>query len=455
MSRVMPHASAALFGRPALSPPAWERNDLMQRTLAIVLAGGRGSRLDPLTQHRAKPAVEFGGCYRIIDFTLANCVNSGLRRVAVLTQYKAQSLIRHLHENWSLSSRLGEFIEPVPAQQRAGDDWYAGTADAVAQNLDLIERIDPEFVLVLGGDHVYKMDYTKLLAEHARWKAEASVACVEVPIESASEFGVVEVDGQHRIVGWQEKPRTARPLPGSRGTVLASMGIYAFRTAALLKALHDDRQAADSGHDFGHDVIPSLLRAGRHVQAHPFAHSCVGAAGCTPYWRDVGTLDAYWAANVELATGEHECDVFDSEWPVPAYRDCGPPTRFQCGQPRGNGIVSSSWVGGGCSIGSAEIRSSIVFNGASVDDGARLEESLVLPRSRVGAGASLRRVIIDHDCEVPEGLRVGFDAEHDRLRFHVTPQGITLITAEMLEHRQAEPGSDFGSPMARRTEVVK
>ena len=419
---------------PVSSRVDFEAVKVHQRVLAIVLAGGRGSRLGPLTQHRAKPAVAFGGRYRIIDFTLANCICSGVRQVAVLAQYQSQSLLRHLNQNWVLPKSLGEFVEVLPAQQRDGDGWFAGTADAVFKNIDLITKLRPDVVLVLGADHVYKMDYRRLLADHAASGAAVSVACVEVPIEEASDFGVLQVDDALQVVGWQEKPRSPKPMPGSSKTALASMGIYAFDSAALVGALRADHAVETSSHDFGHDVVPALLRAGCPVHAHPFSASCVGTAGTRPYWRDVGTLDAYWEANIDLTRDGEGCDLSTGDWSPPGAADCGPPSRFSADADGRISLLTRSLLGSGCAIGAADIRDSVVFSDVSVGHGAQICESLLLPEAEIGAGVRLHRVIVDQRCRLPAGLVAGFDAEQDRRRFHVTARGITLITAEMFDN---------------------
>lgn len=420
---------------------------ITQQTLAIVLAGGRGMRLDPLTRNHAKPAVEFGAGLRLIDFTLANCVNSGMRRMAVLTQYKAQSLLQHIQDHWSLPRRLGEFIDVVPAQQRCGDDWYLGTSDAVAQNSALIDSLKPDYVLVLGGDHVYKMDYATLLVEHVATQADVSISCVEVPLDAAGEFGVVEVNERRWIVDWQEKPHRPRCIPGKADAALASMGIYVFNRDALETMLAADRVDVRSTHDFGHDLIPAMVRTGWRVHAHAFADSCVGS----PYWRDVGTLDAYWEANVEVARGESGFDVFDPTWPIAGPSGTATPARFRGDRGAGHAVVADSWIGQGCIIGSADIRSSIVFDGARVHDDAILEESLVLPGADIGPGARLRRAIVDRHCQVPAGLRAGFDLGQDQQRFHVTAGGIRLISPDMAAGAAASQPSARGEVLHGQT----
>lgn len=423
-------ADAAPAGRKRPAPLAAPL--LARETLALVLCGGRGTRLGPLTDDRAKPAVPFGSGWRLVDFTLANCVNSGVRRIAVLTQYKAQSLIRHIQQGWALSPRCGEFVEVVPAQQRQGSGWYAGTADAVFQNLDLIEPHAPSFVLVLGGDHVYKMDYTALLADHVAMRADVTVACLEVPVEEASAFGVMQVDAQHRVVGFDEKPVRPVPLPGRQGRALVSMGVYVFSTAALLAALKHDAQDRGSAHDFGRDVVPEMLRSGRRVASHDLSCSGVRAPGSPPYWRDVGTLDAYWEAHMELTDPGCGLDLFDRAWPVPACGDSAAPTRFLDDETGRHGVVQASVIGSGCVIGAAGIVRSVLAAEVQVQHRAQIEESVLLPAVEVGRGVCLRRCIVEQGCRLPPGLSAGFDPAADRRRFHVTPRGITVITPGML-----------------------
>ena len=412
---------------------------LPRDALALVLCGGRGTRLGAMTDWRAKPAVPFGSRFRIVDFTLANCINSSIRRVAVLTQYKAQGLIRHVQQGWALNAALGEFVEVVPAQQRTGEAWYAGTADAVYQNLDLLALHRPAYVIVLGGDHVYKMDYSAMLAEHVAHGADVTVACIEVPIEEACEFGVIEVDQDCRIIGFEEKPRTPRPLPGTRDRALASMGIYAFDTDTLVSELTRDAGMAASSHDFGINVVPDMVRNGRHVYAHSFSVSCVRAAGPAPYWRDVGTLDAYWEANLDLVRENPGLDLFDAGWPVPSCPDRAMPTRFVVDAKGRHAAVEASLIGSGCIIGAAEIERSVVFSDVQVHAGACITESLLLPQVDVAAGVRLRRVIVDSCCRLPAGLAAGFDPAADARRFQISPRGITLITPEMLGQPMLAP----------------
>jgi len=413
--------------------PVEQRHHLAQRTYAIVLAGGRGSRLAQLTDHRAKPAVPFAGKFQIIDFALSNCVNSGLRRVGVLTQYKAQSLIRHVERGWGfLAASLGEFVEVVPAQQQQGEWWYSGTANAVFQNIDLVREAAPRFVLVLGGDHVYKMDYSVMLAEHAERGAAVSVACVEVPLEEASEFGVLAVDEGGRVLAFDEKPTRPRPVAGRPRSALASMGIYVFDTEALLEALARDAADAASSHDFGRDVIPALVRGGR-VHAHRFETSCVNVVDGRPYWRDVGTVDAYWSANMDLTQVVPELNLYDDAWPILSLQRQLPPAKFVFDDEGRRGMAVDSLISSGCIVSGATVRRSILFSKCRVAEGSLVEDSVVLPNVSIGCDVRLSRTVIDKHCRLPDGFRAGFDAVADRARgLHVTPAGVTLVTPQML-----------------------
>jgi glucose-1-phosphate adenylyltransferase len=334
----------------------------MQRVYALVLAGGRGTRLYQLTDHRAKPALPFAGKLNIIDFALSNCVNSGIRRIGVLTQYKAQSLIRHIERGWGfLQSSLGEFIDIVPAQQQMGDSWYSGTANAVWQNLGIVREARPELVLVLAGDHVYKMDYARLIAEHVGSGADATVACVEVPLDEARPFGVVAVDDQGRVLSFTEKPSRPEPMPDKPGHALVSMGIYVFATDFLYAQLADDARRPDSQHDFGRDLIPYLVRHHR-VQAHRFADSCVNMVGDKPYWRDVGTIDAFWEANMDLTHVTPELNLYDDDWPILSLQRQVPPAKFVFDDDGRRGLAIDSLVSGGCIVSGATVRRSVLFS---------------------------------------------------------------------------------------------
>ncbi len=412
-------------------PP--EMTQLTRHTLAMVLAGGRGERLGPLTAWRAKPSVPFGGKFRIIDFALSNCVNSGIRRIGICTQYRAQSLIRHVQRGWSfLDGRFDEFVELLPAQQRAAAAWYQGTADAVHQNLDILQRHDPRYVLVLAADHVYKMDYSRMLAEHAARGVDMTVGCVEVPLADTRGLGVMQVDGAHRITGFVEKPASPASMPGRSDTALASMGIYVFNAAFLYEQLHRDARDHTSSHDFGKDIIPFLVSQGARIFAHRFSDSCVNMSEGRPYWRDVGTVDAYWEANIELTRVTPDLNLYDEDWPIWTYQEQLPPAKFVFDDDERRGHAVDSLASGGCIVSGAEVSRSVLFSAVRVHSYATVEDCVILPNVDIGRHVMLKRVIVDRQCRIPEGLRVGLDAEEDRRRFFVTPAGITLITPEML-----------------------
>ncbi len=409
-----------------------DTSQLARQCQAIVLAGGRGSRLRNLTDWRAKPAVPFGGKLKIIDFPLSNCVNSGIRRIAVLTQYMAQSLIRHIERGWSfLSPSLGEFIDVVPAQQRLGQGWYCGTADAVYQNLNLLRDAGADFILILAGDHIYKMDYQPMLADHVARKADVTVASVQVPLSEACHFGVIAVDQDARVVSFDEKPAQPQALAEAPGQVLASMGIYVFNLQFLCEQLTRDAADPHSSHDFGHDLLPWLV-ARHRVFAHCFSESCVNMVGDRPYWRDVGTIDAYWEANMDLTTVVPELNLYDDQWPILSQQPQLPPAKFVFDDDGRRGTAVSSLVSSGCIVSGATVRRSILFAKVRVGEHSLIEDSLLLPDSVVGRHVTLRRVVVDKRCFLPDGFSAGVDAELDRARFHVTERGITLITAEML-----------------------
>ena len=406
---------------------------LAKQTLALVLAGGRGARLGPLTDWRAKPAVPFGGKFRIIDFALSNCVNSGIRRIGIATQYKAQSLIHHVQRGWSfLDGRFNEFIELLPAQQRITADWYRGTADAVFQNLDILRRHDPRIVLVLAGDHVYKMDYARMIDEHVARRADMTVGCVEVPLAEATQLGVMEVDEKFQVTGFQEKPANPRPLPGRADTALGSMGIYVFNAPFLYEQLIRDSDDKDSDHDFGHNIIPHLVAAGYRVSAHRLKDSCTQLNDGQPYWRDVGTIDAYWEANMELTRVTPALDLYDQAWPIWTYQEHLPPATFIFDTDGRRGAAIDSMVSGGCIISGSTVKCSLLFSSVRIHSYCSIEQAVILPEVEIGRGAVLRRVVVDRGARIPPGLQVGVDAEEDRRRFHVSEKGITLITPEML-----------------------
>ena len=407
---------------------------LARRAIALVLAGGRGSRLKQLTDRRAKPAVFFGGKFRIVDFAMSNCLNSGIRRIAVLTQYKAHSLLRHLQMGWSfLRPEMNEFLDLLPAQQRLDEaTWYRGTADAVFQNFDIFRAAQPAYFVVLAGDHVYKMDYSNMLAQHVAQRADCTVACVEVPIEQASEFGVMTVDASSRITGFEEKPKTATPMIGKPDRVLASMGIYVFTADFLYSEL--DRDAADptSAHDFGRDVIPNLVSRGL-AAAHHFEESCVKTTPeAEPYWRDVGTIDAYWAANVDLVMPVPSLDIYDPNWPIWTYQQQLPPAKFVFDDDDRRGMAVDSMVSGGCIISGAHVSRSLLFSNCRVNSHARSRDAVVLPEVDVGRHARLNRVVIDRGVRIPEGMVIGEDPRADGGRFYLSEGGVTLVTADMI-----------------------
>lgn len=408
---------------------------LTKNTVALILAGGRGSRLKDLTNWRAKPAVPFGGKFRIIDFPLSNCMNSGIRRIGVITQYKAHSLIKHVQRGWGfLRGEFNEFVELHPASQRLDENtWYRGTADAIYQNLDILRVYKPEYVLVLAGDHVYKMDYGEMLANHVRSGADMTVACIEVPVaEAAGAFGVMTVDEDHRVTAFAEKPAVPTEMPGNPGVALCSMGIYIFNAAFLYEQLIYDADDPKSEHDFGKDIIPHLIRAGYRVFAHSFTDSCVHGEDEPPYWRDVGTVDAYWEANLDLARITPDLNLYDREWPIWTYQEQLPPAKFVFDSDNRRGMAVDTMVSGGCIISGATVRQSVLFSNVHVREGSLLEQAVVLPDVRIGKNVTLKRVVIDKGCHIPDGTTIGVDPEQDRKRFYVSEKGITLVTPEML-----------------------
>ncbi|MBL6750251.1 MAG: glucose-1-phosphate adenylyltransferase [Nevskia sp.] len=409
---------------------------LTRDTLALVLAGGRGTRLGGLTTHRVKPAVPFGGKYRLIDFPLSNCMNSGIRRVGVLTQYKAHSLIGHLGDAWSFLRReFNEFVEILPAQQRTGPGWYEGTADAVYQNIEVIREHAPQYVLVLGGDHVYKMDYGTMLGYHVDRGADVTVGCIEVPLAEARSLGVMATGAGGRVTGFEEKPACPCPIPGKADCALASMGIYVFNTQYLLDLLHEDRAKAGSSHDFGKDLLPSAVSAGGRVHAFAFRDLQGNAQG---YWRDVGNLDSYWSANLELTDVTPPLDLYDNDWPIWTYQEQAPPAKFVFNDDGRRGVAVDSLISGGCIVSGASVNRSLLFPFARVDNQSELHECVVLSRVRIGARCRIRRAIIEAGCRIPPGEVIGEDPAADRRRFEVSEQGIVLVVPEMLG--QEPPG---------------
>jgi len=408
-----------------------------QSTVAMVLAGGRGTRLKQLTDWRAKPAVSFGGKFRIIDFALSNCINSGIRRIDICTQYKAHSLIRHIQKGWSFldGARFDEYVEVLPAQQRVTNDWYSGTADAVYQNLDILRRQDPQLVLVLAGDHVYKMDYRRMIEDHLMRSAKITVACVEVPLEEAKNFGVMEVNEQDRITAFQEKPEKPNPMPGVPDRALASMGIYLFDANFLYEQLLLDADIPESSKDFGRDVIPRLVTAGEDVFVHHFRDSCINLAHGEPYWRDVGTVDAYFEANIDLTRVLPELNLYDAAWPVWTHQEQFPPAKFVFDDESRRGMAIDSIVSGGCIVSGSTVRRSLLSSNVRVHGYCNVEDSVVLPNVEIGEKCVVKRAIIDKHCKLPPGFTVGIDPEEDARRFHVTEKGIVLVVPEMLGQR--------------------
>jgi glucose-1-phosphate adenylyltransferase len=408
---------------------------LARQTVAVVLAGGRGTRLGPLTELRAKPAVPFGGKFRIIDFTLSNCLNSGIRRIAVPTQYQSHGLIHHVQRGWSfLDGRFNEFVELLPAHQSETGDWYRGTADAVWQNLEALRRHEPQFILVLAGDHIYKQDYACMLYEHVERDADVTVACVEVPVEEAAgQLGVMGVDPDYRIVEFQEKPEKPHEVPGNPGFALGSMGVYVFNADYLFEELERDASSEQSDHDFGHDVIPRMVENGTRIFAHRLQDSCTQLnEGDCPYWRDVGTIDAFWEANLELTRVSPALNLYDHSWPVWTHQEQLPPAKFVFDLDNRRGAAIDSMVSGGCIVSGSTIRNSILFSNVRVHSYCDISEAVILPEVIVNRGAKLKRVIVDQGCRIPENLVAGYSPEDDRKRFHVTEKGVTLITPAML-----------------------
>jgi glucose-1-phosphate adenylyltransferase len=402
---------------------------LTRDTLALILAGGRGSRLKQLTLWRAKPSVPFGGKFRIIDFPLSNCMNSGIRQIGLLTQYKAHSLIKHIQQGWGfLRAEFGEFVELLPAQQRVVSSWYAGTADAIYQNLDILRAHNPEYVLILAGDHIYKMDYGPMIAQHVENQADMTVGCIDVDLERAREYGVMTVDNNSRVVEFNEKPADPQPLPGSKDMALASMGIYVFNTSFLFEQLIKDADNVNSTHDFGHDIIPSIIKNYR-IFAYPFRDTETGRQA---YWRDVGTVDAFWEANLELIGITPELNLYDSNWPIWTYQEQLPPAKFVFDDEDRRGMAVDSMVSGGCVISGAVVRHSLLFSNVKVNSYATVTDAVVLPEVEIGRHSRIHKAVIDKGCQIPPNTVIGEDPEQDAERFHVSPGGVVLVTPEML-----------------------
>ena len=405
---------------------------LTKNTVAMILAGGRGSRLKNLTDWRAKPAVPFGGKFRIIDFPLSNCINSGIRRVGVATQYKSHSLIQHIQRGWGfLRGEFDEYVQLLPAQQRVDEGWYKGTADAVFQNLDILRASGAKYILILAGDHIYKMDYGQMLASHVRNNADMTVACINVPLEDAKGFGVMTVDNKDRVVKFSEKPTNPEPMPGSTTEALASMGIYVFNANFLYEQLIRDADDPKSSHDFGSDIIPYLIKK-YLVCSHKFSDSCVGAADSKYYWRDVGTIDAYWEANMELTRVIPELNLYDRNWPIWTYQEHLPPAKFVFNSDGRRGIATDSMVSGGCLISGSTVDSSVLFSDVRVHSYCDIKGAVILPQVTINRNAVLKNVVIDRGTVIPEGMEIGVNLKEDSKRFYVSEKGIVLVTPEML-----------------------
>lgn len=403
-------------------------NDIHQ-TIALILAGGRGSRLQELTAWRVKPAVPFGGKYRIIDFVLSNCVNSDIRKIGILTQYKSQSLIRHVMRGWEIfHPELGEFIECIPAQQRRGNSWYSGTANAIFQNLDLIQYHKPKYILILAGDHIYKMDYRDLVAFHKQKQAKVTIASTLVPLDQAESFGILGADENSRITSFEEKPEHPIPSTKEPGKALASMGIYIFETDLLLQLLHEDAKHITSNHDFGRDIIPSLIHE-HPVYAFPFYDF---EKNTTLYWKDVGTIDSYWKANMDLVDVSPELNLYDANWPIRTSSNTYPPAKFIFNDNGKRGVALDSMVAEGCIISGSEVRHSLLSNNVRVEEYSLVKNSIILPNVVIGANCRISNAIIDKECHIPDGTIIGENPEKDALQFNVTANGITLVEPEML-----------------------
>lgn len=403
---------------------------ILRNTLAIVLAGGRGTRLRELTDYRAKPAIPFAGKYRIIDFTLSNCINSGLRRICILTQYRSHSLLKQVERGWAMSRpEFDEFVEVLPVQERNADSsWYQGTADAVYQNLDIIRDHEPRYVLVLAGDHIYKMDYGTMVATHLEHDADMTVGCVEMPLRDGPSFGITAVDGDGRVTGFQEKPRNPEPMPGSTTHALGSMGIYLFRAEFLYDVLDHDATLTGSGHDFGGDILPALYRNHRVFSCR--FHDLV--TGGEAYWRDVGTIDAYWRTNLEIAGVNPPLDLYDEDWPIHTAARELPPAKFVFDDEGCRGIAIDSLVSAGCIVSGAQVRRSVLSDNVRVEKGTEIDDCVILPGVRIGAGCRIRHAVIDSGSVVPDGTVIGYEPASDRRRFGVSEEGVVLVCPHML-----------------------
>ncbi len=406
---------------------------LTRNTIALILAGGRGSRLMNMTDWRAKPAVPFGGKFRIIDFPLSNCVNSGIRKIGILTQYKSDSLIRHIQQGWGfLRGEFGEYVDLMPAQQRHDENsWYKGTADAIFQNIDILRARNPAHILILAGDHIYKMDYAAMLADHIQKKADLTIGCIEVTLEEATAFGVMDVDENRRVKAFVEKPENPPIMPGRTDTALASMGIYIFNAGFLFEQLLKDADNKKSSNDFGKDIIPSVIDK-YIVNAYPFLDL---QSGVQSYWRDVGTIDAYWAANMELIGVNPGLNLYDNTWPIWTNQEQTPPAKFVFDDDERRGLAVDSMVSGGCIISGATVRHSLLFSNVRVNSFSTVQDSIVLPQANIARHCRITKAIIEKGCVIPEGTIIGENRADDEKRFHVSPNGVVLVTPDMLGQR--------------------
>jgi glucose-1-phosphate adenylyltransferase len=405
-------------------------SQLTRNTVAMILAGGRGTRLHQMTDWRAKPAVPFGGKFRIIDFPLSNCINSGIRKIGILTQYKADPLIKHIQQGWSfLRGEFGEFVNLMPAQQTAqGGGWYEGTADAIYQSIDMLRSNNSEYVLILAGDHIYKMDYGAMLADHVEKGADLTIGCLEVSLDEAKDFGVMHVNENRQVQAFVEKPENPPSIPGRADIALASMGIYVFSTSFLIEQLIKDAETDGSTRDFGHDIIPAVID-GHNVNAYPFLNL---QSGEQSYWRDVGTLDAYWSANMELIGVNPELNLYDKTWPIWTYQAQNAPAKFIFDDEDRRGQAVDSMVSGGCIISGATIKHSLIFSDVRVNSYTKILDSVILPEVIIGRNCRITKAIIEKGCHVPEGTVIGEDMDEDKKRFHLSSGGVVLVTPEML-----------------------
>ncbi|MBT8056142.1 MAG: glucose-1-phosphate adenylyltransferase [Gammaproteobacteria bacterium] len=402
---------------------------LTRSTMAMIMAGGRGSRLEDLTAIRAKPATPFGGKFRIIDFPLSNCVNSGIRQIFILTQYKAHSLIQHIHRGWGyLRGEFGEFIQIIPAQQQVGEHWYRGTADSIYQNINEIREHNPEHVLILAGDHIYKMDYGPMIAAHSENNADVTVGVIQVPLHEATGFGVMSIDTDNRVKKFSEKPVNPEPVPGNPDAAMASMGIYVFDSEFLIEILQADAADPNSSHDFGHDIIPKMIDSQR-VFAYPFHDVKTRAQS---YWRDVGTVDAYFRANLELVYVHPELNLYDEDWPIWTYQEQLPPAKFVLDDSGRIGMATNSMVSGGFIVSGAYVKQSLLFSSVTVDEGSEVIQAVVLPQVSVGKHCRITRAVIDKRCVIPDGTIIGENHADDAKRFTVTSEGVVLVCPHML-----------------------